>query len=632
MTPTGVSDYMRHVRELQSVECHVCFAFDHCFATGKTYSDKNIKATWTATNENGEVMMVVGVTKTTQQEAAHGAEQLVRRQGFKPKVLYSDIWPNGKKFWSMLMGDDIKGRLGLFHFLQRIIRTLRDNHSLYHEALRELKKAVYRYDDQDLNDLLVQIREGNVGLPDNASRASKSYTALHLNSLMYTSQWKQRYDDFLKKIILPGQLIDENLNKWFGKYKGQRCERTDSLLFTKDTRKTVDEQCRKGQYLADVLPVEEMYNEQRATKRMKHGLSFKRSCRGESHVESAQGQQQHYGNGGMNSDRADDFILRGHARANTRKREKLEWNKGEGEWRDKTQAWLRGTPIFYDHLRMAKINEEAAGCIEGWVPFNNIFVVKEDNGERFLSDYFYAQQKRETKYNSTGRVRLTERCPCVECAQAIEPLPHHKRAGVTVQDAAIGLGDDEPLSFSDVEGGPAGWPSSQGDWPHQSNDDLLNSSMIQDEEEPLVLPQEIDHMSEPGGPMLCQPVQVAATARRPVPPTKTSPVPFGGTMGGTMGMGMGPMGMGPMGMGMGMQPMGMMLMQQQMQHKQDMEKIQAQMQMQAMQMQLFMQNGGRHGRRQRKAPHIDNCCDVYVQDRIDNKPGRPRHSIDCPHK
>ena len=44
----------------------------------------------------------------------------------------------------------------------------------------------------------------------------------------------------------------------------------------------------------------------------------------------------------------------------------------------------------------------------------------------------------------------------MECAQAMEPLPHHKRAGVTVQDAAIGLGDDDPLSFSDAEGGMAG--------------------------------------------------------------------------------------------------------------------------------------------------------------------------------
>ena len=461
--------------------------------------------------------------------------------------------------------------------------------------------------------------------------SSKSYTALQLRSLMYTTKWKQRYDDFLKKIIYPGQVIDQNLNDWFNKFKGRHCPKIDALLFTSDTMKVVNEQCKKAKHLVDVLPVETMYNEEKATKRMKHGLSFKRSCRGESHVESAQGQQQHYGNGGMNKDRANEFILRGHAQANTKKREKLEWNKGDGEWRDKTLSWLHGVPIFYDHLRMAKINGDAADVIEGWTPFDRVFIVKDDNGERFLAEYCDEQKGRDTKYSAVGKDRLTDRCPCLKCAQAIEPLPHRRRAGVAVQDAALGLDDDFMMSMEDE--GETDWPGSQEqDWPHQSNDDLLNDSMIENEEDPMGFSQTINE-SEHGGLTppdmpFCQPVSVDETQKASTKPVHHVHNPFPRSpfpslvppgpmtpMGMGMGMGMAPMPMTSMGMG----PMGMMM---QMQH----------MQMQQMErMQQMMQRSPPRRRRKRNV-HIDSCCELYVRDRTEKKNGRPRHSLTCPNR
>jgi len=147
LTSSGVSDHDRQVRELQSVQAKVCFSFDHCFATAKTYlGSSGIKCTWNVTNENGETMSCLAVADSSAATYAHGAEQLIRREGFHPKVYYSDIFPSGGPFWTLLLGDSVLGRLGLFHFLQRIVRTLRDTHECYKISIKELKMAIYRYE------------------------------------------------------------------------------------------------------------------------------------------------------------------------------------------------------------------------------------------------------------------------------------------------------------------------------------------------------------------------------------------------------------------------------------------------------------------------------------------------------
>ena len=97
---------------------------------------------------------------------------------------------------------------------------------------------------------------------------------------------------------------------------------------------------------------------------------------------------------------------------------------------------------------------------ENWVPFGDVFNVKEDNGEWFLSEYYEGQQQRDQQRNQDDKF---ERCPCLDCARNLDPLPHRKKMGDEVQDAAIGLGDDD----DDGVWGDGGW-----DWT-DGNDDLL---------------------------------------------------------------------------------------------------------------------------------------------------------------
>ena len=58
-------------------------------------------------------------------------------------------------------------------------------------------------------------------------------------------------------------------------------------------------------------------------------------------------------------------------------------------------AWLRGVPPFYDHLYLQFINDKVAALGVDWLPFQHVRPVPEDNGERFLSEYFKQQKTQE---------------------------------------------------------------------------------------------------------------------------------------------------------------------------------------------------------------------------------------------
>ena len=84
------------------------------------------KACWTCCNENGEIAAACLVQSTKAIDLAHAAGSLFRREDFRPKVMYADTWPHLKNFWKLLYGPTVCGRLGLFHFMQRIIKTMSD--------------------------------------------------------------------------------------------------------------------------------------------------------------------------------------------------------------------------------------------------------------------------------------------------------------------------------------------------------------------------------------------------------------------------------------------------------------------------------------------------------------------------
>jgi hypothetical protein len=182
--PWRVSNYMRHTREIQSVQCKDgVFAQDHTFEVVKNYQ-KTLggKAVWDVATETGEIAPAVVVPSTKTQDFAHAAIQLSQRPHFSPKALYSDTWPNKSEFGENVYPSiedrpAIEGRLGLFHFEKRIISTLMKKHVDYNDALTDLLKCLYAYHSDDYDKLIQALKNGTL------STRGKKYIASEIEAM-----------------------------------------------------------------------------------------------------------------------------------------------------------------------------------------------------------------------------------------------------------------------------------------------------------------------------------------------------------------------------------------------------------------------------------------------------------------
>jgi len=377
------------------------------------------------------------------------------------------------------------------------------------------------------------------------------------------------------------------------------CSISGKKLFTPETHPVVEEQYKKCKYLEDVLPVSEMYLETKPTDRMRHNLTHKRSCRGESHVESSQGQQQHYGNNGMGAKTADDHILRGHARANVRIRAKLAWNEGEN--RKDIPAWMRGVPFFYDHLRLGMINEVTSatvGASMGWTPFDEVHKIPADNGERFLSEYFEAEKVRKQQFPPD---RLSDRCTCNDCMRNLDPLPWEKKNGVEVPLAAMEMRGSE----NNDEDGGLGWNMFDDDdvalLDVQPREALLENAVPPVPLPPMQVVQAPPRVPQPQ----LRPWQLTPLQQRMPPVSRAMQMPR-----------MPAPQMLPLFNPMLAPPM-----------------IQMQQQLGDLQRQMYYMTGSPPAYSTRgKKPNIAYCCHPYRQDRENKKNGRPRHHKKCPNR
>jgi hypothetical protein len=142
---TGIFDYDRTTREVQSVQCFTSFTRDHHWgALGNFVKSTSSKAgaIWTTMVESGELPCVALVPSTKTSDLAHAAECLARQTNFKPKELWSDTFPCVFSFWVMMLGP-LLGHLRVFHWFQRIVTTLRQRHTHFAKAVRLLRGCVY---------------------------------------------------------------------------------------------------------------------------------------------------------------------------------------------------------------------------------------------------------------------------------------------------------------------------------------------------------------------------------------------------------------------------------------------------------------------------------------------------------
>ena len=251
---TGVSDKDRVCREMQAVGASTTVCNDHTYAFLKNYIPEDIENAncgHTIGVDTGEIASVAIVRNEEQTYYAHQAEQFSQRPNVKPKVHVSDICPKGIKLWQKLFVG-VTCRLGWFHFLQRISKTLRLEHHSYRLAIAILQECVYWF---DVGDLVVHVKrcleDGLIGL-DNGEKCS---------SEKIESKAKKYRRENVRVWSFDAAEIASRLIAWHERFKNDFDETIGEDLFTSDTDGAVVQQVRNAEWVTDKVSKDELYIE-----------------------------------------------------------------------------------------------------------------------------------------------------------------------------------------------------------------------------------------------------------------------------------------------------------------------------------------------------------------------------------
>ena len=433
LTITGTSDHERSRREIQSVSTTSIVVQDHTCEVTKNYRDLrsmgNTKFCWTCATETGEIAAAVMVPSSSVIHISHAAMSLRRRPGFVPKIMYSDTWPAKEDYWKLVFGKQLVGRLGLFHFMQRMIRTLRQSHTDYKKAVADYCACIYAWEEKTYGALLQALQDGC--FPGGPKSAEETH------ELQMTKSFKDRYQKFLQKRIHCPATIRYNMQIWWDRYKntssdplnrpagGREDPDSGKNLFTMQTKSVYEESLKKCEYLQDTLPLDEMYREELPTERQakNHNLSTYHCKRGESLLEGFHDALANFANLGMGTELADSLHHVGMARHNVERRWKLT------PAAENMPRYFAAVPESYDHSYLDLVNALAkqAGCPSP--VYNNVRPLPPDNGERFFSEYWPMEKMRKQTFLPSC---LNDLCHCFSCAI---PPPNASEEDIVTTDA-----------------------------------------------------------------------------------------------------------------------------------------------------------------------------------------------------
>jgi len=421
-TPWGIRDHDRHIREIQGVSCQSSFAQDHTHEVSKNYFQRKrigsgANALWDVTTETGEIASAALVPSTKTMHFAHAAMSLTRRESFKPTVMCSNTWPAKSDFWDAISTNMLQGRLGLFHYVQQITRTLKKNHIDHFHLVTSLLNCIYTCNNEDHDNLLRALKEGSL---------STKYTDEDIVDLKQTKTFRQRYGKHSRKEIRPTNILCTMLDDWFERFKctattdpntrparGRKDPVSGDMLFTPETKPMVEECKKKATYIQDPLPLEEMYDVIKPNANSPHQLNECLSRRGESCLESFHLMLAHFGNCGMRTSLAGNLNLTGTARFNLsiRPKRRLIAATPKNTVRKKIPAAYESAVMFFNHTELTCINRIAtqAGASQNELPFTCVEPLPPDNGEHFFSEYLIWMA------NTKPRNDLLGRCLCVQC-------------------------------------------------------------------------------------------------------------------------------------------------------------------------------------------------------------------------
>jgi hypothetical protein len=171
----------------------------------------------------------------------------------------------------------------------------------------------------------------------------------------------------------------------------------------------------------------DMYIEIPAGKTSSHGLSKWQSKHPESALEKGHESLAHYANGRCAPEFGDILTLGGMAAHNVRRRWICKVNelKLKGE-EVNIPVEYQDQPPFWDHSYLGYLNERAK---DHSLPplFPNTTHINEDNGIKFLSEYFLAQKERNRKYPTDLRTKM---CTCPRCTAYLNDATRNEATNV----------------------------------------------------------------------------------------------------------------------------------------------------------------------------------------------------------
>jgi len=226
------------------VTCSLIFAQDHTHEVTKNCFHKKklgVTALWDVSAETGEIASAVLVPTTKTMHFSHAASALTRREGFSPKAMYSDTWPAKTECWNTLFKSSLEGRLGSFHYTQRITKTLKKNHTDHFTSVNGLLNCIYHHNVDDYENLLRALKEGTL---------SSKYTDDEIQELRGTKAFRQRHDRHLRKEMRPPHILCSVLDDWHDQFKctasegsrparGRRDPNAGETLFASETKEAI---------------------------------------------------------------------------------------------------------------------------------------------------------------------------------------------------------------------------------------------------------------------------------------------------------------------------------------------------------------------------------------------------------
>ena len=317
LTTNGVSDYMRHTRKIQAVGCSSAVSTDLTFAVNKNYHSNKFNndkaATSTITTGEGMKASACIVPGGDAKFIAHQQEQFARRHNVNPEVFVTDDMPKNIGMYREIYGD-ISFCLGLFHFVQRITKTLVPEHEDFEASVRDLTSGLSYDEECDVDNVKQALRNGFLGANN------KKHTDNEIKSMMQSFSWNRNYRKYIRMYLKDALIINSHLTTWVSKWNNMYDDAIGSELFTAKTTKAIGNAIKNTKLLVNGLAKEKKY-----IKVMKPSKFS--SCRLSTFINLMGAEQKgeaghlhlaHYANGGMEARLADALALAGISTDNCR--------------------------------------------------------------------------------------------------------------------------------------------------------------------------------------------------------------------------------------------------------------------------------------------------------------------------